>query len=106
MRPIGARNATRRAWWLDMLAEGEDLAPAFLDYIRLDKRTASDLMTRDVVTATEDMPIAEIADLLAQHRIKRVPILRNDRIVGIVSRADIVRTLALPPRPKAKPPAQ
>lgn len=106
MRPIGARNATRRAWWLDMLAEGEDLAPAFLDYIRLDKRTASDLMTRDVVTATEDMPISEIADLLAQHRIKRVPILRNDRIVGIVSRADIVRTLALPPRPKAKPPAQ
>jgi CBS domain-containing protein len=51
-------------------------------------------MTRDVVTVTEDASIDEIADLLTQRRIKRVPVVRKGRVVGIVSRADIVRTLA------------
>src|SRR5271157_592590 len=46
MRPFGAANEMRRAWWLGMLAEGTDLAPEFLDYIRRDKRRARDLMTR------------------------------------------------------------
>jgi CBS domain-containing protein len=97
MRSFGVRNAMRRAWWLDMLAEGEDLAPAFLEYIRLDNHKATDLMTRDVVTATEETPISEIADLLIKNGIKRVPILRGARIVGIVSRADIVGTLVTRP---------
>ena len=94
MRSFGLRNAMRRAWWLDILAEGDELAPEFLDYIRVDNRRATDLMTRDVVTVTEDASIDEIADLLTQRRIKRVPVVRKGRVVGIVSRADIVRTLA------------
>ena len=53
MRPFGAANEMRRAWWLGLLAEGTDLAPELLDYVRLDRRKAQDLMTRDVVTATE-----------------------------------------------------
>lgn len=94
MRSFGLRNAMRRAWWLDILAEGEELAPEFMDYIRVDNRRATDLMTRDVVSVTESASIDEIADLLTRHRIKRVPVLRNGQVVGIVSRADIVRTLA------------
>jgi CBS domain-containing protein len=94
LRPFGAELQTRRAWWLEVLAEGEQLAPAFLDYLRLDNRRAADLMTRDVVTAAETTPVPEIADILTRHRIKRVPILRDGRIIGIVSRADIVRCLA------------
>jgi CBS domain-containing protein len=94
MRPFGARSVVRRDWWLEMLAEGERLAPDFLDYIRQDHRTASDLMTRDVVTVAGDMPVAEIADVLAQHRIKRVPVMQDGKMVGIVSRADILRALA------------
>src|ERR1700751_5319563 len=38
MRPFGQENALRRAWWLGMLAEGTDLAPEFLDYLRVDRR--------------------------------------------------------------------
>jgi CBS domain-containing protein len=97
MRPFGAANEMRRAWWLGMLAEGTELAPEFLDYVRLDKRRARDLMTRDVITATEGTSTAELADMLSRHRIKRVPILRDGKLVGIVSRADLVRVLARSP---------
>jgi CBS domain-containing protein len=94
MRPFGAANEMRRAWWLGMLAEGNDLAPEFLDYIRRDRRRAQDLMTREVITTTEQTSLSEIADLMSRHRIKRVPVLSDGKIVGIVSRADVVRALA------------
>ncbi len=93
MRPFGAKNQMRRAWWLEMLAEGEDLAPDFLEYIKQDNRKASDLMTRDVIGAPETATVGEIADLLAEHHIKRVPVLKDGHVVGIISRADIVRAL-------------
>jgi CBS domain-containing protein len=94
MRPFGQENALRRSWWLDLLAEGNKLAPAFLDYIRIDHRLAGDLVARPVVTAPEEASVGEIADLLARHHIKRVPILRDGKLVGIVSRGDIVRVMA------------
>jgi CBS domain-containing protein len=94
MRPFGNETNARRDWWLTLLAEGTDLAPTFLDYIRLDRRCARDLMTAPVVTATENADLHALADLLARHRIKRVPILRDGKLVGIVSRADLVRALA------------
>ena len=63
-------------------------------------------MTREVVTVEEETPLSDIARLLEEHRIKRVPVLRQGRVVGIVSRADLVRALAheeettkRPPRP-------
>ena len=93
MTPFSAKNQARRAWWLEMLAEGTRLAPEFLEYISLDRHVASDLMTRKVITANETATIPEIADLLMKNRIKRVPILRDGRVTGIVSRADIVRAL-------------
>lgn len=99
MAPFSARNEARREWWLAMLAEGERLAPEFLDYIGTDHHTAADVMTRAVVSVAEATAIAEAADLLMKHRIKRVPVLRDGHVVGIVSRADIVRSLtAAPPR--------
>jgi CBS domain-containing protein len=51
-------------------------------------------MTAPVVTVGEETEIDAIARLLTAHRIKRVPVLRGGRIVGIVSRADLVRALA------------
>ena len=94
MRPFGQENALRRDWWLNLIAEGTDLSQEFLDYIRLDRHRARDLMSPKVVTAPETASIGELADLLAHHRIKRVPILRAGKLAGIVSRADIVRALA------------
>jgi CBS domain-containing protein len=55
---------------------------------------AKDLMTRPAVTATEDTTIHELADLMVRHWINRVPIVRGGRLVGIVSRADLVHALA------------
>jgi CBS domain-containing protein len=94
LQPFSAKAQARRAWWLEMLAEGERLAPEFIEYISLDRHTAADLMTRKLITAQESTPISKIADQLITHHIKRVPILRGETLVGIVSRADLVRALA------------
>jgi CBS domain-containing protein len=51
-------------------------------------------MSAPLVTVDEDAKIREIARVLETHRIKRVPVLRGGRIVGIVSRADLVRAMA------------
>jgi CBS-domain-containing membrane protein len=64
------------------------------EFIRANAQKVSDVMTRDVVTATPDTPLAEIARLLERHHIKRVPIVHNKELVGIVSRANLVQTLA------------
>ena len=94
----------RRDWWLTLLAEGSELHPAFLDHINATRRTARDLMSTSVVTVDEDTDVGDVARLLAKHNIKRVPVLRDGRMVGIVSRADLLRALSGDPRP-ATPPA-
>ena len=94
---IGRDHADREArldWWLTLLAEGEALNPEFLASIHGPERRARDVMTTPVVTVAEETEIDAIARLLTAHRIKRVPVLRDGRIVGIVSRADLVKALA------------
>jgi CBS domain-containing protein len=86
----------RRDWWLALLAEGESLSPDFLAALRTPDRRAKDVMAAPVVTVTETTDAAEIARLLADYRIKRVPVVRDGRVVGIVSRADLLRAV-LPP---------
>lgn len=88
-----AAHEQRRDWWLTMLAEGEALNPEFLATLHDPEMTAQDLMSRLVVTVGEDASVAEIAQLLTRYRIKRVPVLRDGKIVGIVSRADLLRAL-------------
>ena len=73
------------------------MAPEFLEYIRLDNRPAEQFMQRTMITATERSSVAEIADLLSRHHIKRVPILRDGKLVGIVSRADLIRAIVRRP---------
>jgi CBS domain-containing protein len=85
----------RRDWWLEMLAEGTALSPTFRDFVRTSGHAVRTIMTTPVVTVSEDTPVAEIARLLETHRIKRVPVVRAGRIVGIVSRADLLRTVGL-----------
>lgn len=52
-----------------------------------------DVMTADIAVVAEDTPVEEIAGLFARHRVKRVPVVRNHKPVGVVSRADIVRAI-------------
>jgi CBS-domain-containing membrane protein len=82
----------RRSWWLDMLASTDKLAE---DYVKSHGGKAKDVMTRDVISVTETTAVAEIAVLLETNRIKRVPVLRDGKLIGIVSRANLVRALAM-----------
>jgi CBS domain-containing protein len=97
MRPFVDTNVRRRAWWLTLLADGNDLAPEFLDYVRVDRHQIGDLMTKPVITATETAHVTELAEQMVQNRIKRVPIVRDGKLVGIVSRADVIRAIAQSP---------
>ena len=81
----------RRSWWLDSVAAEEELAR---DYVKAHGRTVADIMTRDVISVGETADLADIAMLLETKRIKRVPVVAGDRLVGIVSRANLVRALA------------
>jgi len=82
----------RRSWWLDTIASDQELAR---DYVKSHGRTAKDVMTREVIAVTEATDLAEVAMLLETKRIKRVPVLRDGKLVGIVSRANLVRALAM-----------
>jgi CBS domain-containing protein len=84
----------RRDWWLAMLAEGEELHPDFLKTIRRPQQTARQVMTTPVITVGETTKAAEIARILTEHRIKRVPVVRDGRVVGIVSRANLLQAVA------------
>ncbi|HWO40722.1 MAG TPA: CBS domain-containing protein [Candidatus Eisenbacteria bacterium] len=53
------------------------------------------IMSKTIISVTETTPVEEIARLMATHKIKRLPVMREGRIVGIVSRADIVNAIAL-----------
>jgi len=91
-RRPGRLVARSRSWWLDTIAAYRDLAR---DYVKTYGRTAKDVMTREVISVTDTTQLADIAMLLETNRIKRVPVLRNGRLVGIVSRANLVRALAV-----------
>src|SRR5271155_5984753 len=82
----------RRSWWLDMMASTNQLAG---DYVKSHSGKGRDVMTRDVISVTETTPVADIAVLLETNRIKRVPVVRDGKLVGIVSRANLVRALAM-----------
>lgn len=84
----------RRDWWLKALSEGEDLNPEFVKYLESQDRCARDMMVSPVITIGEDADVVEIAELLSAKKIKRVPVMSNGRMVGIVSRADLVRAFA------------
>jgi CBS domain-containing protein len=83
----------RRAWWSEMLSSGRDAA----DYVKAHARLVRDVMTERVITVDETTPLDQVANLLETHRIRRVPVMRGDQVVGIVSRANLVQALAICP---------
>ena len=90
IRRMRDSDARRRSWWLELFSGAGDAR----DYVKARSHRVADVMTRDLVTVDETTPVAEIARTLETRRIKRAPVVRGDRIVGIVSRADLIRALA------------
>ena len=87
---VEAGTERHRSWWLELLAGKETLAQEF---VKSHARKAADVMTRSVVSVKPDTPLADIASLLEKHGIKRVPVVNNGKIAGIVSRANLVQAL-------------
>jgi CBS domain-containing protein len=97
LKPFRESVRARRDWWLGVIAEGEALPQDFLDYLRQDTRSAADVMVHHVFTAEEQTPLSELAELMLSHGIKRLPVLRDGKVVGVVSRADLVAAIARSP---------
>ena len=57
-------------------------------------------MTHAVVTIQEDTPVAEVADLMVNHNIHRLPVMRGKELVGIVTRRDFVKLMITSPTPR------
>lgn len=87
-----------RSWWLRFFS---DTASRAQEYLKTHGRTAFDVMSRSPMTVAPDASLAEVAGLLEKHRIKRLPVVDGGKLVGIVSRANLLRGLATAEPPTA-----
>lgn len=89
-----AESGTERpySWWLRLLTGDAEQAT---DYVRSHSVKVQDIMSQDVVTASPETPLNDIAMLLEERQIKRVPIVnREGQLVGIVSRSNLLQAIA------------
>lgn len=100
---IGTERKAAGSWWLRLFS----VSGSAEDYIKSHASRARDVMTREVVSVEPDTGLAEIATLLEKRRIKRVPVLSDGKLVGIVSRANLVQAIATarPTASRVTPPA-
>ena len=81
----------KHKWWFRLFADSETAA---LEYVKAHGLSAADVMSRYVISVRDEADLRDVADILDSHRIKRVPVLRDGRLVGIISRRDLVRALS------------
>jgi len=81
---------TRRSAWMQFVMGPNRLAR---DYVGAHSRVVGDIMTTPVHTVDAAAPLAEVAALMENKHVKRVPVLSDQRMVGIISRADLLRAL-------------
>ncbi|MBY0383359.1 MAG: CBS domain-containing protein [Xanthobacteraceae bacterium] len=92
MHRIEAGTERPYSWWVHFLAGDATIAA---DYVKSHAAKVEDIMTSDVITAAPETPLHEIAALLEEHQIKRVPIVsKAGDLVGIVSRANLIQVVA------------
>lgn len=84
-------DTTPRKSWLSRLLDSDTSAAH--DFVAAHARKVADVMTRDVVVAEEEAPLVDLVNLIERHGIKRIPIVRKGRLVGIVSRANLLEAL-------------
>ena len=81
---------TKRTHWLRLMIDCVNLAD---ESGRLHERKVSDVMTPDPVTITETASLEEAGRLIEENDIKRLPVVRDNKLVGIIARADMVRAI-------------
>lgn len=94
MRRVEGATDRTRSWWLSLFAEPQTSARGF---IQEHGQHLKDIMTTEVTTVTPHTPVGQIAQLLEKRHIKRVPVVAGGKLVGIVSRANLLQALAAQP---------
>jgi CBS domain-containing protein len=89
-----------RPWWIEAVTPASKLAKEFT---KAHGKTVAQLMSTHVISASEDTPLLEIAPLLERNRIKRVPIVRDGKLVGVVSQSNLIQALASSEMTKPRP---
>jgi CBS domain-containing protein len=84
----------RERWWLDMLAEGEELSPDFLATITTANRSVAKAMHTDFIAVTELTGLSEVAERIGRQNERSVLVMRDGKLVGIIARRDLVKTIA------------
>jgi CBS domain-containing protein len=90
LRRFETGTAARRGRWLELLTGRGRLASEF---ISTHARKVGEVMTRHVVSVTPQSPLSDVAELMEKHRVRRLPVIDQGQLAGIVSRADLVRAL-------------
>lgn len=81
----------KRPRWLEFIrGPGRQAA----EYVQTAGRRVEEIMTRDVHTVTEDTPLADVVAVMEKCRVKRVPVMNGNKLIGIISRQNIVRVIA------------
>jgi CBS domain-containing protein len=88
MRRVENNTERRDSWWLKALFSATNDASA---YVKSHGRRAEDVMSRDVISISEDTPLYKIAQTLEKNHIKRVPVVTGGKLVGIVSRSNLLQ---------------
>ena len=91
LRRVETGTERNRGGWIAFLMGPGRLAG---EYVRTHGRKVAEVMTPQPVTVAEDTPLDAVVDIMEQRHIKRVPVVRGDRVVGIVSRANLLHALA------------
>lgn len=91
LRRVETGTEARRSRWLEFVSSPEKLAH---DYVRGHARKVSAVMSSPVISVDAETPIGDVAALLETKGIKRVPVTFNGKLVGIISRANLLRALA------------
>lgn len=77
--------------WLSRLLGDGGFAAA--EFVKFNSRRVADVMTKKVISAQENATLGEVAEIMTRHNVKRLPVLRSDVLVGIVSRSDLLQAL-------------
>jgi CBS domain-containing protein len=91
LRRVEAGTERKRPRWLEFITGPGRLAG---EYVHSHGRKVDEVMTREPITITEDTPVDDIVGLMEARRVKRLPVMRGTKVVGIVSRANLLHALA------------
>jgi CBS domain-containing protein len=94
IRRLAEKPRGRLTWFLDLF---RGTAPQVQRFTKAHGKTARDVMTTNLIAVQETATTEEVACLMEEHAIRRVPVLKDGKMVGLVSRADLLRAILRPP---------